>query len=273
MAKLVTILGTLLVAAGAASGTPLASSDATERTLRQAMGYAQRGMQSLEKGNAARAAEDFERALKEIPDLPDARVGLGHVAMQQRRFEDALAAYRGAQDAYRRFAAQKVDLAQDRYSRSIDRIQYLQDQKSGLDKQQRQVDVQGGAMGTGASMDEGKLQRERLEYQREIAQLQTQTQTPPTLAADDSEPPASFDFYEANALFNLKRNGEAITAWERAIGKDPNYAVAFNNLAVAYWMAGRLDDARASLSKADALGFKVNPNFRADLDKSIASKK
>jgi tetratricopeptide (TPR) repeat protein len=269
MAKLVTMFGTLLVAAGTAT-TALYASEASERTLRQAMGYAQRGMHSLEKGNAARAAEDFQRALKEVPELPDAHAGLGHVAMQQRRFEDALAAYRRAQQAYRNFSAQRVDLAQDRYARSIDRIQYLQDEKGKLDREQRMAQVQGGPVGNGSGPSEGALQRERLAYEREIAQLQTQTQVIPALADDVSDPPAAYDFYEANALFNLKRNDEAITAWKRAVEKDPTYGVAFNNLAVAYWMTGRLDDARASLAKAASLGFKVNPSFRADLEKAGA---
>ncbi|HVQ35003.1 MAG TPA: tetratricopeptide repeat protein [Candidatus Bathyarchaeia archaeon] len=272
MAKLVTTLGTTLLVAGAATTTTPAS-DTSERMLRQAMGYSQRGMHALEKGNAARAAEDFQRALKEVPELPDAHAGLGHVAMQQRRFEDALAAYRRAQQAYRNFAAQRVDLAQDRYSRSMDRIQYLQDEKGKLDREQRQAQVQGGPLGTGSGPSEGTLQREKLAYEREIAQLQTQTQVIPALEGDVSDPPAAYDFYEANALFNLKRNDEAITAWKRAVEKDPNYAVAFNNLAVAYWTVGRLDDAQTSLARAESLGFKINPSFRADLQKSIAGKK
>ena len=262
-----TILGSVLLAATTAAAGTL---EANERALRQAMGYSQRGMRTLEKGNGARAAEDFKRALAQVPELPEAHAGLGHVAMQQRRFEDALAAYRRAQEAYRRFAADRVDLAQDRYSRDRDRLQYVEDQKNVIEQEQRRAQVRGGGITGGASPSEGRLQRQRLEYEQEIARLQSQTQSVPAFEADASEPPASYYFYEANALFNLKRNDEAIAAWKHAVERDPEYGVAYNNLAVVYWMTGRLDDARASLARADELGFKVNPSFRADLEKSIA---
>jgi hypothetical protein len=38
-----------------------------------------------------------------------------------------------------------------------------------------------------------------------------------------------------------------------------------NNLALAYWKAGRLVDAKASLARAEELGFPVHPQFKADL--------
>jgi tetratricopeptide (TPR) repeat protein len=268
MGKLVTISSFLLAGAVTAAG----ASEATERALRQAMGYSQRGMRALEKGNGARAAEDFQRAIAQIPDLPDAHAGLGHVAMQQRRFEDALREYLRAQEAYRRFASDRVELAQDRYTRTRDQIQKLSDLKGAVEAEQMRAQVRGGPLGTGAGPSEGRLQRDRLVYEQEIARLESQTQTVPALESDDSEPPAAYYFYEANALFNLKRNDEAIAAWRRAVARDPNYAVAFNNLAVAYWMAGRLEDAQTSLARADSLGFKVNPSFRADLEKAIAGR-
>src|SRR5262245_1348908 len=173
VSKLVTtILGSVLLAATALpAGTP----EANERALRQAMGYSQRGMRALEKGNSARAAEDFNRALAQVPELPDAHAGIGHVAMQQRRFEDALVAYRRAQEAYRRFATDRVGLAQDRYARNRDRLQYVEDQKNVIEQEQRRAQVRGGSITGGASPSEGRLQRQRLEYEQEIARLQTET--------------------------------------------------------------------------------------------------
>ena len=267
MRKLVTALGALLLLDPIATST--FASETTERELRQAMGYSQRGLRTLEKGNAARAAEDFKRALELVPELPDAHAGLGHVAMRERRFDDALTAYRRAQEAHRRFATERVGLAQDRYSRSQDRLQYLTDVKNALENEQRLAQVRGGSLSTGASPSEGRIQRQKVEYDREISQLEAQKA--PALESTDAEPPASYHFFEANALFNLKQNDEAIAAWTRAVERDPEYGVAFNNLAVAYWMAGRYSDAQASLARADRLGFKVNPSFRADLEKSIAA--
>jgi Flp pilus assembly protein TadD len=43
---------------------------------------------------------------------------------------------------------------------------------------------------------------------------------------------------------------EAIYRWERATQIDPNYAAAYNNLAVAYEHEGQLDKARVAYEKA-----------------------
>jgi Tfp pilus assembly protein PilF len=46
---------------------------------------------------------------------------------------------------------------------------------------------------------------------------------------------------------------EAIYRWERATQIDPNYAAAFNNLAIAYEHEGELDKARGAYEKALSL--------------------
>jgi Tfp pilus assembly protein PilF len=43
---------------------------------------------------------------------------------------------------------------------------------------------------------------------------------------------------------------EAIYRWERAVQIDPNYAAAYNDLAVAYEHEGQLDKARKAYEKA-----------------------
>ncbi len=43
---------------------------------------------------------------------------------------------------------------------------------------------------------------------------------------------------------------EAIYRWERATNMDPNYAAAFNDLAIAYEHEGQLDKARKAYERA-----------------------
>lgn len=43
---------------------------------------------------------------------------------------------------------------------------------------------------------------------------------------------------------------EAIYRWEQAVKIDPEYAQAWNNLAIGYEQEGRFDDARAAYQKA-----------------------
>jgi Flp pilus assembly protein TadD len=64
---------------------------------------------------------------------------------------------------------------------------------------------------------------------------------------------------------NLSRDEEALEAWETCVREDPSFSLVYNNLAVAYWKAGRLDEARAALTKAEELGVQVNPEFKAAL--------
>src|SRR5262249_23066508 len=49
---------------------------------------------------------------------------------------------------------------------------------------------------------------------------------------------------------------EAIYRWERAVQIDPNYAAAYNDLAVAYEHEGQLDKAR----EADEQALDIEPN-------------
>ncbi len=84
-------------------------------------------------------------------------------------------------------------------------------------------------------------------------------------------PPGEFHFYVGNAMFQLGRVDGAVESWERCRDAKPRFAMVYNNLALAYWKQGRLDDAVAALDKAGELGFPVNPDFRADLTRASAA--
>ena len=63
---------------------------------------------------------------------------------------------------------------------------------------------------------------------------------------------------------------EALYRWERAVQLDPEYAAAWNNLAIAYEHEGKFDDARKAYEKATALDPKnlmIKQNY--DLFKEI----
>jgi len=246
-----------------------ADPSSNERTLRQAIGYAQRGSASLQKGNVASARKDFSRSLEMEPQLPEGHLGLGHVAMRERRFEDALREYRLAQQGHRELASLLSIVQVDRYAKSRDQLERLREEQSQLDSEARRIEVRGATstMSSASGMSGGQIERQRVEVDHQIQALESMG-TPGEKSVQD--PPANFYFFEGNALFNLKRNDEAIAAWETAARRDPRFAPVQNNLAVVYWMKGRVDDARAALARAEALRFAVNPSFRADLEKASA---
>ena len=96
-------------------------------------------------------------------------------------------------------------------------------------------------------------------------QIETLENLPPPTKAMATEPPGELDFHVGNALARLGRWEAAIEALESCIRKSPEFPAAHNNIALAYWRSGRVEDARESLVRAEALGFDVNPKFKADL--------
>jgi Flp pilus assembly protein TadD len=228
------------------------------------MGYAQRGLSALHKGNIARAREDFVRAVAKMPNLPDAHAGLGHLAMREKRFEDALREYRLAETGSIEMISFRVLLETERFARSRDELQRLRAVEMQLTQEANRSQMRGGGSSPSAGdMNSGKIQRELAEVGARVRVLETMR--PPT-PDTTYEPPPDVLFFQGNALFDLERTDEAIQIWESAAKRMQTFAPLQNNLAVAYWKRGRLDDAWTSLRRAEALGFKVNPSFRAELE-------
>lgn len=241
-----------------------AARDVEERDLRMAMAYAQKGISALKKGNVARAREDFDRALAKLPGLPDAHTGLGHLAMRERRFEDALREYRLAEEGWRTMSSIRLRMETERYAKSRDELQRLRAVQFELAQAASRVESRSATSGDdGASA--GRLARESMEVEARIRALEAMNA--PT-SNPSREPPGDVYFFLGNALFDLKKIDEAIAAWEVAAKSMQKFAPVQNNLAVAYWKTGRLEDAWASLKRAESLGFTVNPSFRADLEKA-----
>lgn len=67
-------------------------------------------------------------------------------------------------------------------------------------------------------------------------------------ADDRSDAKAQVEFGISVAQRDLWR--EAIYRWERAVGIDPTYAAAWNNLGIAYEHTGVFDQARDAYEKA-----------------------
>ena len=157
------------VSSAAASG-----SAGNERTLRQAIGYAQRGAESLQKGNVASALKDFNLALEREPRLPEAHLGLGHVAMREKRFGDALREYRLAQQGHREIASLVLLVQADRYAKSREQLDRLRETENQLDSESRRMEVRGGGLSSGSSgsLSVGQLERERVEVNHQIQTLE-----------------------------------------------------------------------------------------------------
>lgn len=226
--------------------------------VRQASTLCRRGEAAAVQGDAAKAEKLFQRALEVFPDFPDARLGLGHLAMAERRYADALVSYRGAREG---FASLGEALAELRATRYRDAQQELQDVQAQIADLARSTawDLSGT---TGFEhMDESAKLQDRL---RMLQAIPVPTEFP-------AEPPADVHFHEGVALFRLERYQDAETAWRTCARLNPQFGAVHQNLAVLAWKAGRLEEAEAELDRAEALGFAVDPKMRADLARVTGS--
>ena len=90
----------------------------------------------------------------------------------------------------------------------------------------------------------------------------------PVYADARSSAKSQVDFGIKVAQNNLWK--EATYRWEKAVGIDPTYAAAWNNLGIGYEHEGRFDDARKAYERAVALDPKnvlIRQNY--DLFKEI----
>lgn len=244
----VRIVVTLIVVLALAWTCALAG-DLNSKDLKKASREQNKGERALRSGDIEGARAAFEKALVSIADFPPALMGLGQIAMVEKRFADALAHFQSAEASYERFGPFLVDLQSRRYADSQRRMQDLQDEANNFQKN------------AGSAQAPLKLSQ----IQNQIQRLQS-IQPPDSVEA--SEPPAEIDFNIGNAMFQLNQVEGAVTHWESCREKNPDFAMVYNNLALAYWRQGRLDEALASLARAEKLGFPVNPQFRADLEQA-----
>jgi len=90
----------------------------------------------------------------------------------------------------------------------------------------------------------------------------------PPGTGEAAEVPGELHFYVGNAFFQMGRVAEAVEAWETCAGKNAKFALVRNNLALGYMRLGKADRALENIRKAEELGFPVNPQLKADIEKA-----
>lgn len=232
------------------------------RDLQKAASFSEHGGKILETGDVAKAKAEYEKALVAVASFPDAHLGLGHVAMKEGRFEDALKEYEAAKAGFAELGDAIFDLQVKRYNDTQRQIASLRDSLHN-----RQTTLNAGR-GTGG--DNTYVERQIAQLEEAIRRLEAVTM--PTKDAP-RDPPGEVYFHLGNAQFRLNHLDEALAAWETCAIKSPRFPMVRNNLAVAYWKKGRFDEAKASLARAQELGFPINPQLKADLEKAAEAAK
>jgi tetratricopeptide (TPR) repeat protein len=196
----------------------------------------------LKKKQLDQAEETLLKVLKEMPENANASYFLAETYYQRGEFDKGLAAIVEAEKnfpliqkmLYRRQQAAIGQGGEDRAD--IQNEILAEQQRTG-----EPITATTSAMRQAATTDQAKAQEQKLEVYAI---------------------PAEYSYVHGNLLFRQKKFGEALAQYELAVAADPKHGRALNNIANIYYMARKYDKALEYIGKAEAVGAKVNPDFK-----------
>ena len=212
-------------------------------------------LQRYRSGQELMLSEQFEQAAREFsgaieldPLLAIAHYGLGKSYMAQKRYASAIQAFVGCREAYSKLAGMR-----ETNRMTTDRM---------IDDEVREMQtaiamVRGGQSKAYRSNSESKI----TELEARIDDLKRMQREPVTLFRT----PAEVSLSLGSAYFRNGNREAAETEWKAALQVNRKLGEAHNNLAVIYMQTDRLDAADEELKLAEKAGFRVNPQFKADL--------
>lgn len=213
------------------------------------------GWDALRSEDWNAAVKEFQAAVDLHPKFALAYYGLGKAHMGLRRYPNAVAAFEACRDIY---TAQ----GGARFSGQADATRARQDRMMELEELQRQF-------------SKGPQTPQAQDTQRLIqnAMRVTQDATDRGISLNiDASAPAFVSVALGSAYFRAERIADAERAYREAIADDPRAGEAHNNLAVVYMLTGRLDDSTREVALAEKAGFRVNPQFKKDLEEKRRGK-
>jgi tetratricopeptide (TPR) repeat protein len=245
--------GLLLSIVAVASVGHLHGAQLPERDQHAATQHFKRGMEELLAERYEPAEREFRDAVKIDPLYDAAFYGLGQVYMATKQFESAVKAYLAARDAFKSATAAESLASVSTDRRLRDQIDALKDYERSLSRQL----AASRSPGAQAAMDRIRDQIQGME-----GRLHRTSGPPPPV-------PAGYSMALGSAYFRLNQLADAEREYKAAIGVNPAFGEAHSNLAVVYFVTGRISQADASLKAAEKAGFKVNPRLKSDVEAAM----
>jgi tetratricopeptide (TPR) repeat protein len=195
----------------------------------------------------AKAADQFQIAIKFDPLLTIAHYELGQSYMALRQYQEAIRAYVACRSAFETMASM------------VARNDFLADQRRDdeiRELQQSIGDIRSGRIRivTGRETMIARLEHRISELERTKQRNNITVETPPELA-----------LALGSAYF---RSGDLVSAereWKAAVAANSRLGEAHNNLAALYAMTGRKQEADEAVKQAEKSGFQVNPRLKSDI--------
>jgi len=239
-----TLLVAIVLAAVPAAGQPAAFE---RQRLDEAQQAYERGQGFMRDEMFEEAAAHFRTAIGLDPAHWLAYYDLGQSQMALKRYSAAVEAYLGCREALERVAS--LD-AQDQNVIEKVRDDEIRELKDSLQK------LETGKIKTTSPFGLEVRIQDRLRM-LEDARLRGKEKT--------NRVPAGLMLALGSAFFRAGRTAEAEKAYVEAAQIDPKLGSAHNNLAVIYMMAGRFDEAREEIRRAEKSGLSVSDQFKEDL--------
>jgi tetratricopeptide (TPR) repeat protein len=221
----------------------------TDPNIERAQTHYKLGWESLRSEAWDAAVKEFQQAIDLYPKFTLAYYGLGKAHMGLRRYPAAAQAFETCKEFYVVRAGEKFSGQFDAQRARQDRMMELQDLSKQFSKGPQTASVQ--------------------DAQRQIQNAIRQTQSDTERGANvniDASVPAFVSLALGSAYFRAERMADAEREYKAAIDADSSAGEAHNNLAVVYMLTGRFDESTREITAAEKSGFKVNPQFKKDLD-------
>ncbi len=112
--------------------TSVSQAEVDPRLIKKAGQLCQKGNRALEGGKAEEAKTYYGKAIDAVPAFPPALIGLGRIALGEKRFEDALASYERARDGYAQIGQALAGIESRRYADAQKQITELNDTMASM---------------------------------------------------------------------------------------------------------------------------------------------
>jgi tetratricopeptide (TPR) repeat protein len=237
------ILGLLILPAGVSAQV------ASPRAQDDALRHYRAGQELMYREAFDRAAAEFRRAVRFDPLLTLAHYGLGQASMELGEYADAIAAFSGCRDAYRRIGELSVRQAVNADRLRDDEIRELREAVRAIRSGRVAAEQPGNAV---------------LRLESRIRDLERTRQR----GHEGVLVPAEVFFSLGSAYFRAGRLPDAEREWTAAVERNGRFGEAWNNLAALYLMTGRPARAGDAVAQAERADFPVHPQLKTDIQKA-----
>jgi tetratricopeptide (TPR) repeat protein len=201
----------------------------------------------------AGAVKEFQQVIDIDPKFALAYYSLGRGEMGLRHFSKAIEAYTKCRELY-------VAGGGESFTNQLNRTRYLEDRIL-----EQTMALQEAQQAGGIKQASGSQQLYIQELKNTIKHLEQQRDSSQNVVIDTSVP-----YFVPMALgaayFRSGKIEDAEREYKAAIDANSASGETHNNLAVLYMTTGRLEEATSEVRLAEKTGFKVNPQFKEDLE-------